>query len=118
MLDFDALAQAFAPGGRRNELSEAMLELLIVRDRQGSSGSRRRRGALGAQRARSAGGGIELDDVAWDEGLDLARGASDRARAHVDREVVLAEQVAVARDPGLAEYFATAREDFGRQETF
>src|SRR5271155_1650789 len=95
VLDFDALAQAFAPRGRCNELSQAMLELLIVRDREGSPGTVRRRSALGAQRALSARGGIELDDVAGDERLDLARGASDGARAHVDREVALSEHLAV-----------------------
>src|SRR5580658_3612635 len=117
VLDFDALAQTFAPRGRRNKLSEAMLERLIVSDRNGAPGTRGRQGALGAQRALGARGGIELDNVAGDERLDLARGTGDRARAHVDREVALSEDLPVARDPGLAKYLAAAREDLGRQRT-
>ena len=42
VLDFYALAQAFAPRGRDDELSQAMLELLIVGNREGSPGTIRR----------------------------------------------------------------------------
>ena len=94
-----------------------MLKLLIVRDGKGSPGARCRRGALATQRALSARDRVELDDVARDERLDLARGASDGARAHVDREVALSEDLPVARDPGLAKYLAAAREDLGCEGT-
>src|SRR5580658_2418210 len=94
-----------------------MLELLVVSDSDSSPRSLRRRGALGTQRALSARVGIELHDIARDERLDLARGAGDRARAHVDREVAFSEHLAVARDPRLAEYLAATREDLGRQGT-
>src|ERR1700693_4721153 len=94
-----------------------MLQLLVVRDGDRSPGARSRRGALGSQRTRGARLGVEFNESARHEGFRLTCGAGDRARAHVDREVALAEERPIARNPWFAKHFAAAREDLGGEGT-
>jgi hypothetical protein len=110
MLDGDSFAEAFTALGSCDEFAQAMLQPLVLADADGSTRSRRRHGADGAQGATGARFGIELHDGAGLESLDHTGGTTNRVRPHVDVEVGLGEELAVARNPGLADHFAASFE--------
>src|SRR5690349_7452239 len=111
MLDFDALAQPFAAGRRGNELSKPMLQRFIVCDGDRTATAAFGRRAVGAHRTPGTCAGIEFDVLTEREWFGLSSRAGDGARAHVDREVALAEALRIARDPGLAEDVPSTGED-------
>src|SRR5438046_2455782 len=117
MLDFDALAQSFAPGGGGDELSKAVLQALVVRDGNRAATAAVGRRAVGAHRTSGTCAGIEFDDLTERERLGLSRRTRDGARAHVDAEVAFAEAFRVARDPRLAEDFPATGEDLCSERT-
>jgi len=96
VFDLHALAQTFAPLGGGDQLAESMLQLLVVGDGDGATVARGCRRAFRAERTSRAGRGIEFDDLARHEGFGLPGRACDGPRAHVDREIALAESRSVA----------------------
>src|SRR6185437_4089060 len=111
VLDFDALAQPFAPGRRGDELSKPVLQWLIMCDGDRAATVAFGGCAGGAQRTSGACTGIEFNLLTERESFGLSRRTRDDARAHVDGEVALAEALRIARDSGLAEDFPTTGED-------
>ena len=101
MLDFDALAQPFAPGWGGDELSKAMLQLLIGCDGDRAAAGALGRGAIGAHRTSGTCSGIEFDDLTEGEWLGLSRRTRDGAGAHVDGEVAFAEAFGLRETHGL-----------------
>src|SRR6185437_1233699 len=91
VLDFDALAQPFAPGRRGGELSKPVLQWLILCDGDRAATVAFGGCAGGAQRTLGACAGIEFDLLAERERLGLSRRTGDGARSHVDGEVAFAE---------------------------
>ena len=111
MFHGDAFAQKLATFGGSNELAQAMLQSFVSGDVDGAAASRSGHRAVGAHRTACARFGIELDDAAWFEALDLAGRADDGQSAHVDAEVSFCEAVGISRDPGFAEDLAATPED-------
>jgi len=109
VLDRDSLAQLFAAGRRGSELSQTLLEKLVLGDGYGATSLRPGVGAFRPQRARSAGLDGKLDLGSEGDGLLFAGRAGDRAVAHVERECVFTEVLAVLGEPRTADDLAATR---------
>ncbi len=111
VFDWHPLAELRPARRRSGPLTQALLQKLVVGDLDGTPSAGGGIRATGAQRARLAGLGGELDLRTEDDRLLLACRARDRTITHVEREVPLAEVSAVAREPGPADDGAPARKD-------
>src|SRR5579883_3506179 len=99
VLDCHTLAEPLSPRGRSRQFLQALLQRLVVGDRNGASVAGRAIGALPALGTAVAQLGIEFDRRAEFEALGMAFGTSDGPVTDVDLEERLGEVVAIARRP-------------------
>src|SRR5438034_3896868 len=110
VFDHGALPQRRAARGRLDLFAEAVLQRLVLGDRDGAAVPEFGGGALIAPRAVIADVGVELDNRAEREALHLSARTCDRAVTEIQRKRGFGEQPAVVRLPGLAHDLAAAGE--------
>src|SRR5450432_1764102 len=111
VFDVGSFPELVAASGRGELLAEALLQLLVLRDRDASPLAEFRSGALRAKWTVVANVGVELGARAQLEVDHLACGASDRANPQVELEGRLRKQLLVLRVPWLADDLALASQN-------
>jgi len=102
VFDRDSLAKLSPPRWRGRALPELMLEWLVRGNGDLAASPGAGIGALRAQWTNMAGGRGKLDGGVECEALLFTRRARDRSVTHVDLERVLAEVLAILRNPWAA----------------